>query len=359
LKKALRILILVPSAFPKISGNSITAERWRQALSRGGLPVRVVETEDLKPQELVEEIAEFQPDVVHAHHISRAGRLFLEPPVSDRCRGLPLVVSPAGTDLNSGSALSHDGADTVSRVLERASAIITQGVWTAQKVSEFYPLVRSRIAHVPKAWAWFGNEPLDLRTTSEWTSDNIIFFLPAGIRPVKGNLETLLAMSEIHALRDHTRIVFAGPVLDERYADLFQSRLAQMEGLARWIPAIQPSAMQSAYKSVDIVVNSSSSEGLSNALLEAIAAGRPTLASDIPGNRWSVCGDESGPLCGLLFDPGDREDFIRQALRLVDNRELRRRLGRRCESRASLWPTPEEEATRLLFVYSEAARLRQ
>jgi glycosyltransferase involved in cell wall biosynthesis len=63
--------------------------------------------------------------------------------------------------------------------------------------------------------------------------------------------------------------------------------------------------MQSAYKESDIVLSSSFSEGFPNSLLEAAAAGKPILASDIPGNRQPVLGEKGDQPAGILFNPHD------------------------------------------------------
>lgn len=109
--------------------------------------------------------------------------------------------------------------------------------------------------------------------------------------------------------------------------------------------------MRSAYESADVVLNTSFAEGLSNAILEAIAAGRPVLASDIPGNRGPVRGLNGDRPAGLLFDPRNPEDFVGQALRLIDDPEERAALGQDGQARAARWPAAEDEADGLIRAY--------
>jgi L-malate glycosyltransferase len=77
------------------------------------------------------------------------------------------------------------------------------------------------------------------------------------------------------------------------------------------------------YAGSDIAVNASDSEGLSNAVLEGMGAGLPVIASDIPGNREVVINYETG----LLFAPGDKDDFAEKMLKLFDHEELKRKMG--------------------------------
>lgn len=354
--RGLRILILAPTVLPAVTGNAVTVERWRRFLVERGMSVQVLAVGRLGATDCLEVIDTFKPDVIHAHHVSRSGLFLLDQSITHRCAHVPLVVSPAGTDIFDHPRSSGGQRERVMEVFARASVIVTQGSWAADRVAEFLPDFRDRILHVPKAFCWFGNSIFDLREVSGWKAQDLVFFLPAGIRPVKGNLECLQAFETIHTLRPHVRVVFAGPLLDPRYAARFKKTIKGLGGFARWIAMIPPEAMHSAYRTSDVVLNTSFSEGLSNALIEAVAAGRPILASDIPGNRWPVLGEAADLPAGLLFDVFDRDDFTKKALKLIDEEGLRIRLGQEGLKRASSWPTPEEEAEGLIRAYEEAIR---
>ena len=64
-------------------------------------------------------------------------------------------------------------------------------------------------------------------------------------------------------------------------------------------------------------------EGQSNAILEAMAAGLPVIATDIPGNRDLVLPEETGALVPV----GDRAAFARRTNVLLEHPELARRWG--------------------------------
>jgi glycosyltransferase involved in cell wall biosynthesis len=244
--------------------------------------------------------------------------------------------------------------ELVARIMLKARAIVVQEEDIASRLLNRIPGISDRIMRVPKSFLWLGTDPFDLRDAAGCGPGNVLFFLPAGVRPVKGNLECLQALEKVHAVRPHVRAVFAGPALDSEYAAGFEREIERLRDFARWIPPISPKAMRSAYEGADVVLNASFSEGLSNVLLEAAAAGRPVLASDIPGNRWPVLGAPGEAPSGLLFDPRDPDDFLRQALRLVDDDVERGRLGELGIERARRWPSPEDEAAALLGAYRRA-----
>jgi glycosyltransferase involved in cell wall biosynthesis len=246
------------------------------------------------------------------------------------------------------------GKERVSRVLSRAEAIIVQSEEGRERLQELIPGRMDRVYFVPKSFVWLGEETLDLRASCNFNPGDVVFFMPAGIRPVKGNLECLLGFERIHALRTQAKIVFAGAPLDEAYAERFCREAERLRVFARWVAPIHPAAMRAAYRSVDVILNGSASEGLSNVLIEARAAGRPLLASDIPGNRWPVLGDPGDSPMGLLFGPSDRADFIEKALRLIDDATLRRELGEAGAAYARRMRGPCDEARALVKVYEAA-----
>jgi glycosyltransferase involved in cell wall biosynthesis len=99
----------------------------------------------------------------------------------------------------------------------------------------------------------------------------------------------------------------------------------------------------------DAYVLPSTAEGMSNSLLEAMAAGLPAVASDVPGNR-----DVSGEgRCAALFAPGD-VDSLTGALRvLVDDPIRARELARAGQERALAEYDLAGVADRYLAVYRE------
>ncbi|MDD5055931.1 MAG: glycosyltransferase family 4 protein [Candidatus Peribacteraceae bacterium] len=98
--------------------------------------------------------------------------------------------------------------------------------------------------------------------------------------------------------------------------------------------------------STDIFVLPSYSEGLSNALMEAMTAGCACIASDVGGNAFLI---QNG-VSGFLFPAGDREALAAHIRRLIDDPAKRQSLGegarKRIEERFS-WEKVGEEYRKL------------
>jgi len=101
------------------------------------------------------------------------------------------------------------------------------------------------------------------------------------------------------------------------------------------------------YEAIDILALPSLSEGLPNVVLEALAFGKPVVATAV-GAVGAVV--ESG-VTGFVVPPSDTEALGSALARLVDSPDLRRSFGE--AARPSLYPRfcPTHRARRILGVY--------
>jgi len=82
---------------------------------------------------------------------------------------------------------------------------------------------------------------------------------------------------------------------------------------------------------VDLVVHPSEQEGFSNAILEAMAAGKPVVATDVGGNTEAV----ANGITGLLVPPGDPGALASAIIRLLGDPVSRQAFGTAGRSRAA------------------------
>jgi glycosyltransferase EpsD len=77
------------------------------------------------------------------------------------------------------------------------------------------------------------------------------------------------------------------------------------------------------YQRSDIFILPSIMEGLSNAIMEAMACGLPIIATDVGGNSELVV-DGKG---GLLVSPKNVEELYKAIKRLINDPSLRKKMG--------------------------------
>jgi glycosyltransferase involved in cell wall biosynthesis len=99
----------------------------------------------------------------------------------------------------------------------------------------------------------------------------------------------------------------------------------------------------------DILWLGSEYEGQSNAILEAMTAGVPVIATDIPGNRDLVVNGVAGYLVPL----GDRFEFTRHTHWLLDNEAQRKQMGEAGRQRVLTEFTVEKMVARHASLYRE------
>lgn len=108
------------------------------------------------------------------------------------------------------------------------------------------------------------------------------------------------------------------------------------------------------YGLFDVVVQSSRTEGLSNVLLEAAAAGRPAVATAVGGTDEIVIDGETG----LLVPANDADALAAAMLRVVQDPSLRERLGRAARDRAAAQFSMARFVAEYAALYEELAAAR-
>jgi len=170
----------------------------------------------------------------------------------------------------------------------------------------------------------------------------------ANLRPVK-DLPTFLRACRIVADADPS-VSFAiagegeeGPALGRLIAELGLGDRVALPGAVRDVPAF--------LAGLDISVLCSRSEGQSNALIEAMAAGRAVVATAVGGTPELIEDGETG----LLVPPGDPDCLASAIVRLLRDRALAARLGAAARLRARRRHGWEAVARRFERLYARLA----
>ncbi len=319
----MRIALITPYYYPSVRGNAVTVGRIAAGLRKRGHQVEVFSLDAFEnPRDIPSAIRVFDPDLMHGFHAFMTGELAVTEAKAD---GVPPLVTITGTDVN--IDLFHpERRERVVDVLVRAQGVIVFHESIRNKLLREVPDLDGKIRVIRQTVAC-GEKTDNYRARWGLDSQHVIFFFPAGIRSVKNLLFCVPPLSRLQARHRGVRAVYAGPIVEEEEGRRLLSLLAD-NGWARYLGAVPHEEICSMLRVVDVVVNSSLSEGgMSNSLLEAMSRGVAVLASDIEGNR-SIIVDE---VDGLLF--ASEEDFERQAERLVLDPDLRRHLGKQGQAK--------------------------
>jgi glycosyltransferase involved in cell wall biosynthesis len=174
-----------------------------------------------------------------------------------------------------------------------------------------------------------------LRRAFGWPADAPLIGAIGRLHPVKRFEDFVDAAARVAERHRSARFLIVGPTAGtpavEAYAAALRRRVAErglegrfvLAGARRDVPALLPELALS--------VSSSASEGLSNTLIESLAAGVPVVATAVGGNPEVV---EDG-VHGRLVEPGDPEALARAICAVLESPELAARYARAGRVRAS------------------------
>ena len=159
-----------------------------------------------------------------------------------------------------------------------------------------------------------------MRASVGWKDTYPVILNVARLVPQKGQPYAIAAMKDVVLRFPRARLVIVGegwlrPRLEESIRTLGLENHVTLLGERRDVPAL--------LRAADIFVFPSLYEGIGNALLEAMAAGKPCVASRIPVLS-EVTGDGTA---ALLADPQSPPSLATHLIRLAEDREFATQLG--------------------------------
>lgn len=170
-----------------------------------------------------------------------------------------------------------------------------------------------------------------------------------GVR--KGTPELIRALGAPALLQRAWRAVVAGDgAVDASRAAVREAGVAARVDLPGWQSA---DAVRTLLRSAAMLVLPSRQEGLPVAILEAMAAGVPVIATPVGAVRDAI---EDGDT-GLLVPPGDSDALARAIVRLLDDPALSASLAARARARFEARFTIDRTADQVAALYREVLAL--
>ena len=336
----MKIAIISPYTLPVNRGNSLTAERLKNGLIKKEMTVSIFDSS----KDSVKETAEFNPDIVHCLHGIRS-QLFISELYNHI--SAPLVTTLTGTDYNTPEKQGPSD-EKLSYMLNKSSAIITFNSFAKELLLEIFPAFSEKVHVIPQAvelMTW--NESRNsIRNKYEYTEKDIIILLAGGIRSIKNLDYAIDACFEIEKQNNHIKLILAGPIIEQDNADHILDKGKELKCFSYLGELSQHETRRLMYCS-DIFLNTSISEGMSGAILEAMAESLPVIATRNSGNDALVDNNESGFLVPL----NDQDDLIEKLLRLISDKALRDNMGAKGKGIIEKNYLVELEIDRLLMIY--------
>jgi glycosyltransferase involved in cell wall biosynthesis len=259
-------------------------------------------------------------DVLHCHGAYPAGYVG----ATFKClTGIPLVIRPHGSDILPGEWIDRHPrlAPRMRQALWAANVVVAQGASLAGRLRQLgVPEQCLRIIHNGVHLSPGGPSPLP----------RIPSILAMGSLAQKKGFDILLrAFSRIRERIPAARLTIAGEGPE-------RGRLVEMAssfGIADAVTfpgVVTGEAKDTLFSEARVFVSASRREPFATANLEAMAAGRPIVATRVGGNIEMV----EDEVNGLLVEPEDPEGLAKAVLRLLEEERRAEVMGRAARWRA-------------------------
>lgn len=143
------------------------------------------------------------------------------------------------------------------------------------------------------------------------------------LHPDKGYDRLLKAFKDIHAQAPEwqLQIVGEGPLLATLQEQVAQLGLTEQ---VTFLGFLENQAMRQKMLAASIYAMTSQSEGFGIVLVEAMDAGLPLIAYDVPVGPRAIIADQQN---GFLIEDNNQAEFVQKALTLIEDEALRERFG--------------------------------
>jgi glycosyltransferase involved in cell wall biosynthesis len=234
---------------------------------------------------------------------------------------------------------------------KNATLIVTVSEYSSKKIVQFYDVDKTKIRIVPNGVDPQRFRPVEggekVKHSLGINNKQCVLFVGKLI-PRKGLPFLIEAAKQIVKERSETAfvVVGSGPLKNHLIAYLEKVNLSDN---FVFLGDVNEDVLPALYNCAEVFALPSIQEGQGIALLEAQATAKPVVAFDVGGVHEAMLDKETG----LLIKPDSRElaDVI---LRLLSNRSLRERMGRKGRVFVSSNFSWDVCAQRMLQVYREA-----
>ena len=211
--------------------------------------------------------------------------------------------------------------------LRRADGVITDSGAVAQNLFMYLGVPAERLRPVPigvdRAYLETVKVPAEFRRPFAPDGAPLVLNV-ARLAPYKNQAQLVAAMRLVVDLLPEARLLLVGQASDADYARMVRETAQELSltDRCRLVGTVSAEELRRLYVLCDVFVLPSLMESQGLSVLEAMAAGRPVVASDIGPVRENV-----PPDAGILVPPGDHVALADAIVALLRDPERRRAMG--------------------------------
>ena len=285
-----------------------------------------------------------RPEVLHCHGAYPAGYVGAG---FKRLTGTPVVIRPHGADVLPGEWIDRDPrlAARMRRALFAADAVVAQGEFLAERLRVLgVQEDRLRVIHNGVKLSEAMPPP---------PSDEPLVLAMGSLTPKKGFDVLLQAWHVVRQRVPTARLTIAGDGPERSRLTGLAASLGIAEAVA-FPGLVTGEAKRALWALACLFVSSSRREPFANVNLEALAGGKPVVATRVGGNPEMV----DHEITGLLVEPEDPEGLAKAILCLLEDRRRADAMGRAARQKAGMFSW-DVMLDRYETLYREVAAMRE
>jgi len=253
---------------------------------------------------------------------------------------LPYIISLRGSDVPGQHArLQLDYkilAPSFRAIWKKASALVACSEGLKERALLFMPSVSIDV--IPNGVELDRFFPAEVAEKSK-----VLRLLTVGRLSVTKRIELLIDTVEIlHRTACKLRLtVVGGGQMERQLRKIVTER--ELNDVIKITGRIDSEKMPEVYRNNDIFISASMQEGMSNAMLEAMASGLPIVTTRCEGLAELIDGN------GLIVEQDNVEEIAKAVKKLADNRQLHKQMSITARNRAEQfsWPNVAEQYIRI------------
>jgi glycosyltransferase involved in cell wall biosynthesis len=338
----MKVLILTPSFFPRLTGNGVTVGRITRELAEGGIECRVIDLSAVTDAEAVKTAEKFGPDLVHSFHAFKSGRIGL---VVKDLLNIPMITTLTGTDLHV-DLKTPETREAVLYVLAQANRVTVFND-AARRLLIREGVAPEKLSVIHQSVFFPERKERDFRAELYIGRKTTVCLLKGGIRRIKNFGYAFPVLEKVRKNFPDLCLLIAGGVLKEAEFLRLTRKSSGMPWI-RFLGEVSREEIPSLLSCANIVLNTSDSESEANAVIEALSFGKVVVGRRISGNI-SLLAEETG----FLFR--NREELYEQILRILRNKREATEIGRKAKRFIAARFRRDREQVDYLRLYRETA----